>query len=68
MMVIVDGVRFSFSLDRIRKTYKSKADFMSEMHKIHEGRAPKAKIKKVLDKVWSTAFPGAENDKEEGAE
>lgn len=55
-----------FSLDSIRQRYSKKEDFVGDIIKANEG-IDKAKLKKVLDKVWNEAFPQEENN-EKGAE
>lgn len=55
-----------FSLDSVRNNYSKKEDFVGDVIKANEN-IDKAKLKKVLDKVWKEAFPQEENN-QKGAE
>lgn len=61
----VGNISFGFSLDSIRERYSNKEDFVRDISEAHN--IDKAKLKKVLDKVWKEAFPQKENN-EKGAE
>lgn len=61
----VGNISFGFSLDSIRERYSNKDDFIRDVYDAHD--IDKAKLKKVLDKVWKEAFPQKENN-EKGAE
>lgn len=64
----IGSYTIGFSLDGIRKKYSKKEDFIKDITKSNEN-IDKAKLKKVLDKVWKEAFPQEENNNEqEGAE
>jgi len=52
----IGNLSFGFSLDSIRKRYSVKEDFFNDTIKAHV-KADKTKLKKVLEKVWTEAFP-----------
>jgi hypothetical protein len=63
-----DGCSVGFSIDSIRRRYSRKDDFFADIAGANPG-VNKTKLKKVLEKVWSEAFPQWEEfDIEGGAE
>ena len=56
---------FGFSLAGIRAGYGKKADFIRDITHAHPD-ADKTKLKKVLEEVWSEAFPQEEKTNEGG--
>lgn len=62
----IEGHSLGFSLDSIRKRYSNKEDFFADIIASNE-KINKARLKKVLDKVWNEAFPQEETN-EKGAE
>jgi hypothetical protein len=61
MKYFIDGSTFAFSLDGVRNRYSEKEDFLDDFMKAHP-KVNRAKLKKVLEKVWIEAFPQEEND------
>ncbi len=52
---------FGFSLEAIRRNYLKKEDFYEDVIRVC-GNTDKAKLKKVLSKVWDEAFPDEGNN------
>jgi len=51
----IDDLTFGFSIEAIRKRYAKKEDFVTPLLEAYP--TVKAKLKKVLEKVWGEAFP-----------
>lgn len=62
----IDEYSIGFSIASIRRQYTKKDDFVKDITAAND-KMDKAKLKKVLDKIWNEAFPQKEN-KEKGAE
>jgi hypothetical protein len=55
----IDGFSFGFSVKNIRLRYTRKEDFFSDIIRANAA-VNEEKLKKVLEKVWSEAFPQGE--------
>ena len=52
----IDDYAFGFSIDEIKRRFKKKGDFVEEVVTAHP-EVDKAKLEKLLDKIWGEAFP-----------
>jgi hypothetical protein len=57
MIYNAGNISIGFPVEAVRKQYADKSVFVSDMLKMHRGRFDEGDFKKILDTVWSEAYP-----------